>query len=376
MFSVVLFAIGFVPAEPLRKPETPKNSSWVGQTVYVRANAVRIDTALEPNDAVTPPKDGILSNMLSYRVYAERPNHVQVKTREGVIGWIRKADVVLFEEAAAVFTEEIEKSPTNLSGYNRRAAVWRMKGELDAALKDATEAIRLSPQAALYNNRALIWHSKKDYAKALADYAEALKLQPQYTLAFANRATVWHAMKEYDKAIDDTTKALQIQPRLPSALRTRGFAYHAKKEYDNAIKDYNLALEIDAKASQVLVDRAKAFAAKKENAKALDDFNLALKYEPANAAWSAETAFWLASCSDGKYRDGKRAVQLAEHARKLERTNAFVLQALAAAHAELGQFADAIRWQEYAMLDPALRDNNEARQRLELYRKSVPYRRE
>ena len=376
MLAVVLFALTFVPAEPVRKPAALKSTSWVGKTVYVRANAVRIDTAAEPNEQAEIAKDGVLSNMLSYRVLAERPNHVQVKTRESVIGWIRKIDVVLFEEAAAVFTEQIDKNPNDLSGYNRRAAVWRMKGEYDAAIKDATEALRLSPQMTLYNNRALIWQSKKDYEKAHADFAQAITLNPQYALVYANRATLWQAMKEYDKAIEDAAKAIQIQPKFPNAYRARGVAFHAKKQYDEAIADFNRALEIDAKSAPFLTDRAKSYAAKKEHAKAQDDFNAALKLDPKNATWAAEAALWLASCGDAKYRDGKRALQLAEHARSLERTSSLVLQALAAAHAELGQFADAIRWQEYALLDPAIRDDAEARSRLERYRKNQTDRRD
>ena len=376
MHAVALLILSLVPAEPIREREAPKDTSWVGKTVYVRANAVRLDPALEPNEQAVDAKDGIFSNMLAYRVYVERPNHVQVKTREGLIGWLRKIDVVLLDEAAAVFTEQIEKTPNDLSGYNRRAAVWRSKGQLDAAIKDASEAIRISPQFTLYNNRALIWQSKKDYEKALADYNQAIAMSPQFALVYANRATLWQAMKEYDKAIEDATKAIQFQPKFPNAYRARGVAFHSKKAYDQAIADFDKVLEVDPKSSQALTDRAKAYAAKKEHAKALDDFNSALKSDPTIANWAAETALWLASCNEPKYRDGTRALALAEQARKLERTNAFVLQALAAAHAELGQFADAIRWQENAMLDPQLRDNAEARRRLELYRKNIPYRQE
>ncbi len=375
MFTAVMLALMFVPSEPLRKPAGPKSTSWVGKTVYVRTNAVRIDPAAEPSDVGVAVKNSVLSNMLTYRVYAERPNHVQVKTREGVTGWMQKKDLVTLSDALAVFSEEIAKNPNDLSGYNRRAAVWRARGEYDAALKDATEALRLSPQATLYNNRALIHQTKKDYEKALADYNQAIILNPRYALAHANRATIWQAMKEYDKAIQDATMALQFQTRFPNAYRARGVAYHAKKDYANAIDDFNRALEIDPNLSLVLTDRAKAFAAKNENAKALEDFNAAMKYDPISAAWAAEAAMWLASCGDAKFRDGKRALQLAEQARQRERTNSFVLQALAAAHAELGQFAEAIRWQEHALLDPAIRNDSEALQRLELYRRNMPYRR-
>jgi hypothetical protein len=52
------------------------------------------------------------------------------------------------------------------------------------------------------------------------------------------------------------------------------------------------------------------------------------------------------------------------------------MQALAAAHAELGQFAEAVRWQEQAMLDALLKDDATARLRLESYRKKKALRAE
>ncbi len=373
MSTLSMLVASVLVAVPDRPMEAPTAASWVGKTVYARASGLAIDTSAEPNDGV---KGGLPVNMISYRVYAERPGHVQVKTRDGVSGWLRKADVVPAEDAVPFFTKLLEANPNDASLFSRRAAAWRTKGELDAAIKDATEAIRLSPNAAYYNNRALIWHAKKDYDKAIADYAQALTINPRYALVFANRATMWHAKKEYDKAIEDTTQSIQIEPKNPTAYRVRGISRHGKREYDKAIDDLNKSLEIDPRSSQALADRANTWAAKKEHAKALDDYNASVKLEMSNVPAVAAAALWLASCPEAKYRDGKRALELAKHAQKLERTNSQVLQALAAAHAEVGQFADAVRWQEHALGDPQLQNNNEASARLELYRKMQPYRRE
>lgn len=56
----------------------------------------------------------------------------------------------------------------------------------------------------------------------------------------------------------------------------------------------------------------------------------------------------MATCPEGKYRDGKRAVELAEKAVKLEETPNR-LNTLAAAYAEAGRFKDAIKTQEIAI---------------------------
>jgi tetratricopeptide (TPR) repeat protein len=358
-----------IPAAP------PAKTSWVGKTVFVKSNGLSLDPGAEPNDA-NPMPGGIPVTAITYKVYGERPNHVQVRTREGTSGWLKKSDAVLLDDAVLYFSKLIEANPKDATLYSRRAAAWRSKGELDAAIKDASEALRLNPNAAYYNNRALIWHAKKDYDKALADYSQALTMNPRYTLVFVNRATMWHAMKDYDKAIADTTQAIGFDAKYPAAYRIRGISFHGKKEYDKAIADLSRALEIDPKSAQTRADRGNAWAGKKEHEKARDDFNEAVRLEPTNAVTCAMAAFWLASCPEEKLRDGKRALDIAQKAYAEERSNPRVIEALAAACAEVGRFEEAIRLQERALADPQLQNNNEVRNRLECYRKKQPYRRD
>ncbi len=85
----------------------------------------------------------------------------------------------------------------------------------------------------------------------------------------------------------------------------------------------------------------------------------------------------MAACPDGNYRDGDKAVQLAEKACELsDYTDANSLCWLAAAHAEKGNFDDAIAWQQKALdLAPADEKAN-MRMGLELYEAGRPYHEE
>jgi serine/threonine-protein kinase len=74
-------------------------------------------------------------------------------------------------------------------------------------------------------------------------------------------------------------------------------------------------------------------------------------------------------------RDGARGLEYAKKALDLTHRKWPVYETLAAAHAEAGQFREAVQWQEKALaapLPPA--DREEAQARLELYRKRQPYR--
>lgn len=84
----------------------------------------------------------------------------------------------------------------------------------------------------------------------------------------------------------------------------------------------------------------------------------------------------LATCSDEKVRDGKRAVDLATKACELEKwKEPNCLDTLAAAYAEAGKFEDAVKWQDKAIdlcTDSTL--IGEFGERLKLYKDKKPYR--
>ena len=73
----------------------------------------------------------------------------------------------------------------------------------------------------------------------------------------------------------------------------------------------------------------------------------------------ADLARLLATCRDDTVRDGKRAVRLAEKANDLTGgKDASILDALAAAQAEIGDFDRAIDYQKKALSDPAFAKEN------------------
>jgi hypothetical protein len=86
----------------------------------------------------------------------------------------------------------------------------------------------------------------------------------------------------------------------------------------------------------------------------------------------------LASCPDGKYRDGRRAVELAAEAyRGAGPVEPFFAAVLAAALAEAGDFRRAAEWQEKALrLMPESAEKEGHRSRLRLYQGQKPYRQE
>jgi tetratricopeptide (TPR) repeat protein len=331
-------------------------------------------------------------------------------------GWVAKEDMVTAEDAPAWWDKAVKERPSDYYGWHMRGVGWKDKGEYDNAIKDFTEALRLKPDsAAVYNWRGLAWDSKKEYDKAIADYTEAIRLDPKDALAFNNRGNAWSSKKEYDKAFADYTEAIRLDPKFSFPFYNRGNAWSYKKEYDKAIADYSEAARLDPKYTLALNGLGWAYFQKNEFHKSLEYIERCLqldpkdsyasgyrarilaaqkKYPEAVAAFEAAVklpeyapykyAEFLASCPEGKYRDGQRALELAKKALEMEGkyASADVYAALAAAYAETGDFERAVVEQRTTI--DKLKENKsttaeelqKAEARLALYRYKKPYRAE
>jgi hypothetical protein len=89
----------------------------------------------------------------------------------------------------------------------------------------------------------------------------------------------------------------------------------------------------------------------------------------------ASLAWVWATCPEAQRRNGKQALEYADRAYKLSNLP-WCLEVLAAAHAENGQFAEAVEQQKKALQSPdlTLKAREEAQQRLRLYEAGKPFR--
>ena len=282
-----------------------------------------------------------------------------------------------FDNAITDYTEAIRKAPTNAYVYRNRGDAWSALKDFDRALSDCNEAIRLNPTfATAYDSRGAIRAERREFDDAIADFHEAIRLDPNHASAFNNRGSVWSQKKDFDRAFADFGEAIRINPKFAPAYHNRGHAWSDKKDYDRAIADYSKAIEIDPNYASAYVSRGYAWSAKGDYEKAIADYNATVNIDPKDAEGYNARAWLMATCSDPKYRDGKRAVESGIMACKLtEWKEANYIDTLAAAHAEAGDFDEAVKWQTKAIDLYADRgDKEKGDERLKRYRERKPYR--
>jgi tetratricopeptide (TPR) repeat protein len=144
------------------------------------------------------------------------------------------------------------------------------------------------------------------------------------------------AIKQYREAID-------IKPDYVEAYFNLGNALTKKGDVDDAIYNYRKALQIDPDFFKSYYNIAKILYGEGKIAEAIDNFQRALTINKE----TPQTLFnlsWIYSTSENKsYRNGKKAVKLAEKLCRLTgHQQPLALDALAAAYAENGNFNKAV----------------------------------
>jgi tetratricopeptide (TPR) repeat protein len=117
------------------------------------------------------------------------------------------------------------------AAYCNRGHGLTEKRELDAALADLDEAIKLDPSyACAFNNRGRVYAFKRDFDRAITEYDQAIKLDPPLALAYNNRGDARFNKGDVNGALVDFDAAIKIDPKLAVAYGNRGYAYYRKRD--------------------------------------------------------------------------------------------------------------------------------------------------
>ncbi len=288
---------------------------WTGKTVITKRNGIRIGHSEGDGRQVFTAE----LKLFDFQVRKDRDGYLLIAFA-GQEDWAPKSEFVLLDDAPAFFTEQIQANPADPVNWHRRGVAWRLKNNVDAAIRDFDESLRLSPDPAVFlsrgnalfakgeidrairdfnetirldpkavdafNNRGLAWAGKRDFDAAIRDYSEAIRLDPKSALAFNNRGIAWASKQDFDRAIRDYDEAIRLDPSSSAVYANRGYARSAKADYDRALLDYDEAIRLDPKSAYALSNRGIAWARTKEFDRALRDLDQAIQLNPNDsAAW-------------------------------------------------------------------------------------------
>ena len=158
----------------------------------------------------------------------------------------RQCSTDISPAAIAACTSIIVSDPRNDGAYVNRGIAYRRAGDIERAIEDYDEAIRLNPGAAdAFNNRGNAFRTRDEFERALRDYDEAIRLDPHYAHALNNRGIVFLEQGDAARAIADFDRAIRERASYANAFRNRGLARLQQRRYDLAVADFDEAFKLN-----------------------------------------------------------------------------------------------------------------------------------
>jgi tetratricopeptide (TPR) repeat protein len=282
------------------------------------------------------------------------------------------------ERAMHDANESIRLNPKLFQGYRTRGGVYRRRGEFDKAITDYNKAIELNPNLPyLHVNRAVAFSEKGDEQRALRDLNEAIRRGPNLADAYADRGLVYYNLGQYERALADYNKGIKLNPAAPSPYFNRGLLFKKTGKMEAAVRDYSTYISRGTPSADAYRLRGRAYAAMASYRQAAADFQKAAQLDPKSPKILNELAWLKATCPDSSYRDGKQALRVSTQLCHLTKwSNSDYLDTLAAACAETGDFEKAVQYQNQAVKfwTSENEDKDRMRARVRVYQQHQPFR--
>jgi protein O-mannosyl-transferase len=222
-----------------------------------------------------------------------------------------------FREALGHYTAAQELKPNDVPLGIARAEALQHLGEFTAAREQLDHLLARDPQSAgLHVKLGQLLTREDKLADALASYDVALQMQPDNAQTWSDKGLVLEWLGRFDEATNCYRRAIELQPtQLAYRLNLASVAY-GQRRAEEALEQVRAAYQLQPNWPEIVLGNA-----------------------------------WVqATDPNPQRRDGKLALRTATLVCEVSRNQmGQALDVRAAAHAELGQFDEAVAWQRRAL---------------------------
>ena len=298
----------------------------------------------------------------------------------GTLGLLTWRQGRIYHDPASLWRDTLRKNPDSWIAHNNLGTFLSGKGKLSEAIELYQQAQRLKPdEPEVYYNwgNALVRQNK--IPEAIAKFEQALRLQPNAVRARTNLGNALMRQGQVTEAIPQYNQALQVNPQDARTRNSLGLALFQIGRVPEAIAQFEQALRIEPDNFEARSNLAYVLAQQGDASEAIVQYKTALQGTPDWPPALRGLAWTLATHPDSRLRNGAEAVRLATRLCELTGyQQADALDVLAAAYAETGRFADAVRTAQdgVALAKTAGQADlaGHLMERLKLYQASQPFR--
>ncbi|MFQ5551299.1 MAG: tetratricopeptide repeat protein [Gemmatimonadales bacterium] len=299
------------------------------------------------------------------------------------------------ETATQRVSSGLAVNPNDRALYTALAEVYRRRGEADLADQTQQTATTLPPSAAVRDDMYAMllaegvssrWYQVRgqqylnrgvpDSAAALLSLA--LSVNPEAN-AYNDLGIALQNLGRYEEAVEQHLAALELRPDFAEAMVSVSPALRRLGRLDEAIEYLLQAQEVNPTMAQIYVNLATYYAGAGRDHEAVAALRTGIANGANDVRIVLRLAWILATSNTAAVRDGAESLRLATQLNEINPNNPFVLDAMAAAHAESGNFDLAVETANRAVeLARAARVSGSLLEQLEsrlaMYREGRAYR--
>ncbi|CAD8131886.1 unnamed protein product [Paramecium pentaurelia] len=172
-----------------------------------------------------------------------------ISEKESAKQFYKQSQILLqlsrLEEAMQYVNQAINIDPQYEDAYYLRGDIYRLQKDLDQALKNYEECVKLKTQSHfVYYNIGLILNEMNKKEDAVRNFDISLQYQIKYE-TLINKGILCLELCRYEDCIQIYDLAISLQPDCHIAYYSKGFTLFKLSKYEESIENYNKALKLN-----------------------------------------------------------------------------------------------------------------------------------
>jgi tetratricopeptide (TPR) repeat protein len=282
-------------------------------------------------------------------------------------------NISLYKHALAV-------TDNNAIAHQKLGEALSSKGKTVEAAKHYNKALQINSCLIGANlNLGLILKEEGKFDKAIERFSKVIRIRPDYADAYYEIAATMEKQGNIDGAVKYYLEALRLKPEAARIHNNLGIALAYQNKEKEAIFHFSEALRIDSNYAVAHYNLGKIYINQQDFDRAIFQFKKSLQLNPNMAEALYNLSMILASHKEEKYRNGDKALELAQRLCEITgNIQPLAYDALSAAYAETGNF-DAALFNAQKGLQLALKQGSDElisglKERLQIYKAKKPFR--
>ncbi len=188
--------------------------------------------------------------------------------------------IPVWKNKFTLWDHTLKSNPMEYRAFLNRGLWYSNNGEVDKAITDIKESIRICPEYGLgYYNLGLIFSNQKEFDKAIRyfDTAIIFNEDPKYLIG---RAKAYTDSEQYALAVQDCYRIINIYGEDEKVFYQLGYINLIVENYEFAIMEFDKCINLNTNNEQAYYNRGHAYMKLRKFKLAAKDYKRAIKLKP------------------------------------------------------------------------------------------------